>query len=115
MNSELKLVTEWIKANRLSLNVKKSKLLLFHSKQSKINIDNFSIKLDGTKMVLERNVKYLGMTIDNNLSWDDHTNNLKKKLSRSNGVLAKLRSYIPKKPYRLCIMQFSIHKYYTVA
>ena len=97
LNSELKLATEWLKANRLSLNVKKSKLLLFRSKQSKINNDNISIKLDGTKLALEANVKYLGMTIDNNLSWDDHINNLKKKLSRANGILAKLRSYVPKK------------------
>ena len=48
-------------------------------------------------MIPETNVKYLAMIIDNNLSWDDHINNLKNKLSRSNGILAKLRSYVPKK------------------
>ena len=42
-------------------------------------------------------MKYLGVLIDNFLSWDDHVIDLSKALSRSNGILAKLRHFIPKK------------------
>ena len=42
-------------------------------------------------------VKYLGFYIDENLTWGTHINELSKKLSRANGVLAKLRYFTPKK------------------
>ena len=48
-------------------------------------------------MALENSVQYLGMTIDNNMSWDNHINNLGKKLSRANGILCKLRTCAKKK------------------
>ena len=67
INSDLREVMEWLNSNRLSLNVKMSKLLLFQSKQSKIDLSSFSVSLSGTKMTPENDVKYLGMQIDNNL------------------------------------------------
>ena len=42
------------------------------------------------------NVKYLGIFLDKNLSWDYHILQLSKKLSGANGVLYKLRNYVPK-------------------
>ena len=42
------------------------------------------------------NVKYLGLYLDKNLSFDYHINQLSKKLSRANGILAKLRHFTPK-------------------
>ena len=97
LNKELKAVVEWLNANRLSLNVKKSNLLLFHSKRKNIDYNSFSIKLNGKKLTPKNHVKHLGMFIDNFLSWDEHINELSKKLSRFNGIISKLRHYLPKK------------------
>ena len=96
LNYELKLTCEWLRANRLSLNVGKSKLLIFKSKQRKLDNDNISIKLNGIKLVPSEHVKYLGVYLDNNLSWSTHVTQLSKKLSRANGVLSKLRYFVPK-------------------
>ena len=41
-------------------------------------------------------VKYLGVLIDENLSWDQHVKDLSNKLSRANGIISKLRHYVPK-------------------
>ena len=41
-------------------------------------------------------MKYLGLHLDQNLSWDVQTNQLSKKLSKANGILAKLRHFAPK-------------------
>ena len=41
-------------------------------------------------------VKYLGVLIDENLSWDHHVNGLNNKLSRANGIISKPRHYAPK-------------------
>ena len=68
-----------LKANRLSLNIKKSKLIIFHSKSKKVDFTSFSIKLEGSKLKPSKYVKYLGMYIDENLSWSTHINELNKK------------------------------------
>ena len=50
---------EWLKANRLSLNVKKSQLIIFHSKLKKVDITTFSIKFEGLKLIPSKYVKYM--------------------------------------------------------
>ena len=94
MNYEL--CTEWLNANRLSLNIDKTKLLIFHSKKKKVVYDDISIKLNKIKLIPTDNVKYLGIFLDKNLAWDYQLKQLSKKLSRVNGILYKLRKYIPK-------------------
>ena len=97
LNCDLRLASDWLNANRLSLNVDKSKLLIFKSKQRKFNKDSISIKLGGVKLTPTDNVKYLGLHIDQNLSCDVQTNQLSKKLSKANGILAKLRPFFTPK------------------
>ena len=80
INFDLKSVSEWLKSNRLSLNVGKTKLLLFRSKCSTIQFENISIKIQGVKLSPCKYVKYLGVLIDKNLSWDYHISELSKKL-----------------------------------
>ena len=106
LNYDLKAVSEWLRSNRLSLNVNKTKLLYFRSSRSKFNSDNISIKLQGTKLINTDNVKYLGLFIDDHLSWTTHTKYLSLKLSRSNGILSKLRHFVPKDI--LCSVYYSI-------
>ena len=110
LNTELKSTAEWLKSNRLSLNEKKSKLLIYHSKRKKIDYKSFSIKLNNVKLNPELNVKYLGMLIDKFLSWDDHIHNLGKTLSRSNGILSKLRHYLPKETL-ISVYYATFHSY----
>ena len=83
------------KANRLSLNVKKTKLLTFRSKHDKSRLDKISIKIQGNKIKSSTSVKYLGVYIDENLSWNNHIKELYKKLSRSSEIISKLRHYVP--------------------
>ena len=68
MNYELKLVIQWMKLNKLSLNTKKTHLILFHSRQNKLNKDNISIKINNKRLKLVDHIKYLGMYLDKHLS-----------------------------------------------
>ena len=81
--------------NRLSLNVDKTKHLLFHSKYNKKQY-GINIKMQGVRLEPSRSVKYLGVYLDDNLSWDIHIRELSNKLSRANGIMSKLRHYVPK-------------------
>ena len=93
LNNELKNVSDWLIANKLSLNVKKSNVILFksqmHKQQDKINIYINHELLEGKKFT-----KYLGLLIDNKLTWENHIEHVNFKLSKGIGILAKLRHFV---------------------
>ena len=67
INSELKLVKDWLRANKVSLNESKTKLLLFRP-ISKLNLTLSNVILNGHFLTLEKSVAYLGIEIDETLS-----------------------------------------------
>ena len=50
-------------------------------------------------------VKYLGLMIDSNLSWKYHRESIGHKISRSMGIIAKIRHYVSRRVY----VQFTTH------
>ena len=96
MNYELKKLAEWLRSNKLSLNSGKSELVIFRSKTKK-ELDEITIKINKSKHSPVPNVNYLGVVLDEFLSWDAHVNQLCKNLAQTNGILSKLRHYVPQK------------------
>ena len=91
LNRDLKLIFEWLCANRLSLNVSKTEFILF--RPPKRNLDKrIVLKLNRTKIYESNKIKYLGIILDSRLSWRDHINELTKKLNRAVGIVYKIRS-----------------------
>ena len=70
-------------------------MITFTSKQKKFESD-LKIKLSGKRIYLTESVKYLGVKIDTNLSWQYHVNDLSVKLNRANALLLKMRKYVAK-------------------
>ena len=66
---------------------------MFKSTQKKLE-SNLKIKLSGKRLYPTESVKYLGVKIDTNLSWQYHVNDLSVKLNRANALLFKMRKYI---------------------
>ena len=98
-NCELKELTEWLRSNKLSLNSGKSgksELVIFRSKTKK-EPDEITITINKFKLSPVSNVNYLGVVLDEFLSWDAHINKLCKKLAQTNGILSKFRHYVPQK------------------
>ena len=87
-------------ANKLSLNVKKSNFVIFRPYQKRIDYE-VDIKIfdysANCLVSLERKVtvKYLGVLIDSKLSWTDHITYSSTKISKSLGILARLRHFFP--------------------
>ena len=67
MNNELKLLTDWFRANKLSLNESKRKLLIFRPR-GKLIITVPNIELNNFIVTPEKTVTYLGIEINENLS-----------------------------------------------
>ena len=59
-----------LRADRLSLNADKTKLLILKLKYNKNQYQDMIIKLLGKRLEPSTSVKYLGIQIDHNLSWD---------------------------------------------
>ena len=74
-------------------------MVIFKSKQKKFEGD-LKIKLCGKRLYPTESVKYLGVKIDTNLSWQYHVNDLSIKLNRANALLFKMRKYVSLKILR---------------
>ena len=80
INHDLKLLTTWLRANRISLNTSKTEILLFRPK-SKSNITkHLNFRISGQYIPRKAQVKYLGLKINEHVDWDLYFSQLKKKL-----------------------------------
>ena len=93
INTDLKHLVNWLNASKISLNVKKTEMVIFKYKQKKFEGD-LKLKLSGKKLYPTESVKYLGVKIDANLSWQYHVNGLSNKLNRANVLLFKIRKHV---------------------
>ena len=93
MNLDLRFVCNWLKANKISLNASKTEMLVFRDPRRKVNYD-LKIKIDGKKVTPSKFVKYLGIYLDNYLSWHQQEQDMRSRLSRAAGMLCKIRHYV---------------------
>ena len=94
INSELPAIYKWLCSNRLTLNLSKTKYLVFQPRQ-KVN-SNLHPPLKIADQYLEQsyNIKYLGLVIDCFLSWHDHIDHISSKISKSVNIIAKLKGHV---------------------
>ena len=86
-NAELLKAQEWFMSNKLTLNAKKTKLLLFSPKDLKPRTLSPNLVLGGTNIERigldekEKSVRFLGVWVDDELSFTSHLTQLRIKLS----------------------------------
>ena len=90
----IKNVDEWFIANKLTLNVSKTSFLIFRSKRSNINNLPDTIGYENININRETKIKYLGLTLEEHLSWDTHTNEMCNKLKRFFPLFYNIRQYL---------------------
>ncbi len=93
-NAEIKHVTTWFKANKLSLNVTKTNFIHFKPK-GKSSTSKLKLSVDNTPIHPVDNTKFLGVTIDCNLNWNDHITRTTNQVARSIGIIKKLKHTLP--------------------
>ena len=97
VNSELQEVCNWFKCNKLSLNASKTNLMLIGTAYKTKHLHHKKrIVLDGCRLTQVSSAKFLGITIDENLTWKNHINDISKVCSRNVGVLNKVKHFLPK-------------------
>ena len=89
VNKDLSNLSNLLRVNKLSLNVKKTELVTFRARKLKID-HSFKFKLDGKRLVQTHSVKYLGVLIDEHLLWNKQIAQIKMRLNRAIGMLSKI-------------------------
>lgn len=95
MKNDLRILIRYFDSNLLSLNLSKTKYMLFHSPRKKVDLN---LKLCISQVEIERvyNFKYLGLVLDPVLSWGCHIDQVLRKVSTLCGLMFRVRSFVPR-------------------
>ena len=92
INQQMSNLDRWIISNKLSLNFSKTKYIIFSHNAVPQNLDIF---IRNEKLSRVSNTNFLGIHIDEKLTFKHHVNFLSNKISRSIGILYRIKSFIP--------------------
>ena len=95
LNHELESLNDYFKANKLKLNAEKTKLVCFRKKNFPFAQEDLGVVLDNAKIECEKNTTFLGITLDEHLTWEDHCNKVANKMAKNTGVLNRIKNLVP--------------------
>ena len=88
LNSELSTLTQWCNASKLSINFKKSNYMIFLPRQKRQRLDML-ININTNKIERVKETVFLGVILDENLSWIPHISNVTRKIAKSIRIIYK--------------------------
>ena len=116
VNNELLNIKDWFTANKLSLNVEKTKYSFFQkpSKKDDISLCLPKLIINNYEIQREESIKFLGVLLDQRLTWKEHIKLTENKIAKNIGMLYKARPYLDKRAF-LCLYYSYIHSYLNYA
>ena len=112
MNKEWQNIVEWLNVNKLSLNVKKTQFMVFYSSRKSVPVVS-NLVVNNSPITRIYTAKFLGVFIDDRLTWKKHIQHIKSKISRGLGVLCKARMVLNSATLLHFITHLFIHIYHT--
>ena len=98
INVELDKINDWLRANKLSLNVKKTKYMQFRYSQKSPNaMPKLKLKMNNTPIDKVAHFDFLGLRITETLSWKDHIEKVKSKISKVAGTMYRIKNQVNSK------------------
>ena len=84
----------WCSKNALTINIKKTKIMTFGSKNNLKRAKNIEIKIKNETLGIVPTYKYLGINLDQTLNFKYHTENLLKLINHKLYMFSKIRKYL---------------------
>ena len=104
LDHNFNLISDWYSDNRLTLNVKKTKLILAGSKTKLLKFEDPKLQSqDGREIDRVKSIKYLGVKLDEKWSWKPHIKDLLKKLGHRLSVFNRITHMLD---YKSCVAYF---------
>ena len=94
INKELSKLSIWLKLNKLSLKVNKSKFMICYHPREKISFPN--LEKSNTKIEHLNRFNFLGLEINTQLTWKDHVNKISNYIVKTLGIMNNYNMYFPK-------------------
>ena len=116
VNSELSKINQWFHANKLSLNVTKTKYSFFHktSKKNDIPLNLLRLQINNQNVEKTSSIKFLRLLLDENPLQKDHIKYTENKFSKNTRILYKARYYLSRQSL-LSLYYVYIHTYINYA
>ena len=102
-------VLDWLAANKLIINLSKTHLMLFTTRPRP---ESIIILAKGQVIHEIKEIKFLGVILDNNLKWNSHIDYISKKISKSVSILKMLKFTFPSNVLKNIYFSL-IYPYYT--
>ena len=103
VNWELRGVMQWFRANRLSVNLKKTNFVVFGSSGRTRKNDKCELFLDNIKILRTEKAKFLGVIIHDNLSWKNHITYIKGKISKNIEIINRLKYRVSERNFAFTV------------
>ena len=96
INAELTKISDWPAVNKWSLNASKTKFMVCYNYQRTLS-GNYIPQLMINNTIIEKvnEFNFLGLTINEFLNWRSHSAKIGSKISRTFGVITRLKRYLP--------------------
>ena len=91
---DLKILMKWCDKNRLTINIKKTKLVLFGTREILHNSRHIDMYMGTGKLQYVNDYMYLGIKLDSKFTFELHANRCCRHVIHKNYILAKIRRYI---------------------
>ena len=98
---ELDKIADWFRANKLTLNISKTKYILFRDKSQQVDFTNLKLKIQNEDIdrigedCKEKLFKFVGVHLDEHLTWKHHLKHVRGKAASANYALSRLRNLLP--------------------
>ena len=83
LNQDLDRLAQWLYEHKLTLNVSRSKFMLIGGPRKLNTLQEFTLTIKEKELDRVNSYKYLGVIINENLSWTDHVDYIKTKVSQT--------------------------------
>ena len=100
-NAEINNLYTWFCTNKLSLNAGKTKYIIIKPRQRHCDISGRNISINNVSLTRignncpETSTKFLGILIDENLSWKQHISYLNSKISKTLFTIKQVKHFLP--------------------
>ena len=95
LQNEIVKIREWLNNNKLSLNISKTNYMIMTNRKKVQQNDDFQLSIDGQTISQVNETKFLGVIIDDRMTFKSHINHIAGKMSKGVGIICKARKLLP--------------------
>ena len=95
LNSDLATISNWFSSNLLTLNISKCNFVIFGNSRKLKLVNEVSLKVNSTVIDRSDSLKYLGVVINQTMSWSEHIDTISTKINQRIGMIKRIRHLLP--------------------